>query len=253
MSNNLLNLNNQVAAVIGASSGIGRETALLLAKCGASVVLCARNSDKLEETAKLIRNSGGKAAIVIGDATLPETHISIVRMAKQEFGGLNIAVNNVGVVGAYKPLAEVSLEEWHDTIDSNLTAAFLGACSQIPVMIENGGGSIVFTSSFVGNSVALPNMAVYGVAKAALTSLVKGITADYAEQGIRANALLPGGTNTDAAGNAEQKAWAASLHAVKRIADPKEIASAILFLCSPMSSFVMGSSLFADGGNSSVK
>ena len=246
----LLNLNNKTAAVIGASSGIGRAVALLLAEHGANVVLCARRADKLEETAALIRARGGRAVAVAGDAALPETH----EAAEREFGGLDIAVNNAGIIGAYKPLADISPDEWRDTLDGNLTAAFLGARSQIPLMLARGGGAIVFTSSFVGTSCALPNKTAYGCAKAALAALAKGITADYAAQGIRANALLPGGTDTEMmTTDPQQRAWAEGLHAVKRIARPEEIAAAILFLVSPMGSFVTGTALFADGGNSAVK
>lgn len=246
---NLLNLKNKTAAVIGASSGIGRAVALLLAEHGANVVLCARRADKLEETAALIRSRGGRAVAVAGDAVLPETHEAVVRTAEREFGGLDIAVNNAGIIGAYKPLADISPDEWRDTLDGNLTAAFLGARSQIPLMLARGGGAIVFTSSFVGTSCALPNKTAYGCAKAALA-----ITADYAAQGIRANALLPGGTDTEMmTTDPQQRAWAEGLHAVKRIARPEEIAAAILFLVSPMGSFVTGTALFADGGNSAVK
>ncbi|WP_308905478.1 SDR family oxidoreductase [Neisseria mucosa] len=246
----LLNLNNKTAAVIGASSGIGRAVALLLAEHGANVVLCARRADKLEETAALIRARGGRAVAVAGDAALLETH----EAAEREFGGLDIAVNNAGIIGAYKPLADISPDEWRDTLDGNLTAAFLGARSQIPLMLARGGGAIVFTSSFVGTSCALPNKTAYGCAKAALAALAKGITADYAAQGIRANALLPGGTDTEMmTTDPQQRAWAEGLHAVKRIARPEEIAAAILFLVSPMGSFVTGTALFADGGNSAVK
>ena len=251
---NLLNLKNKTAAVIGASSGIGRAAALLLAEHGANVVLCARRADKLEETAALIRARGGRAVAVAGDAVLPETHEAVVRTAEREFGGLDIAVNNAGIIGAYKPLADISPDEWRDTLDGNLTAAFLGARSQIPLMLARGGGAIVFTSSFVGTSCALPNKTAYGCAKAALAALAKGITADYAAQGIRANALLPGGTDTEMmTTDPQQRAWAEGLHAVKRIARPEEIAAAILFLVSPMGSFVTGTALFADSGNSAVK
>ena len=134
----------------------------------------------------------------------------------------------------------------------NLTAAFLGARAQIPAMLEQGG-ALVFTGSFVGNSVGLPGMGPYGAAKAGLLGLVRGIAADYAASGIRANALLPGGTATEMAGDAAQREWAASLHAMKRIARPEEIAQAALFLASDMSSFVTGSALWADGGNAAVK
>ncbi len=120
-------------------------------------------------------------------------------------------------------------------------------------MLQRGGGSIVFTSSFVGTSVGLPGMSAYGAAKAGLMGLVKGITADYGANGIRANALLPGGTDTGMAGNQAQRDWAAGLHAMKRIARPEEIAAAALFLAGPQSSFVTGSALYADGGNAAVK
>ncbi|URW83487.1 SDR family oxidoreductase [Alcaligenes sp. DN25] len=246
-------LDGKVALVTGASSGIGRAIALMFAEQGAALVLTARRSALLDAVAKEIRQSGGRAEFVTGDITQAETHEQLIEAANSRFGGLDIAINNAGIVGALKPLAEMSLEEWQTTLDTNLEAAFLGARSQIPAMLHRGGGSIVFTSSFVGTSVGLPGMSAYGAAKAALMGLVKGITADYAAQGIRANALLPGGTDTDIAGDQSTKDWAAGLHAMKRIAQPEEIASAALFLASPMSSFVTGSALFADGGNAAVK
>lgn len=246
-------LDGKVALVTGASSGIGRAIALMFAEQGAALVLTARRGSLLEAVAKDIRQSGGRAEFVAGDITQAETHEQLIEAANSRFGGLDIAINNAGIVGALKPLAEMSLEEWQTTLDTNLEAAFLGARSQIPAMLHRGGGSIVFTSSFVGTSVGLPGMSAYGAAKAALMGLVKGITADYAAQGIRANALLPGGTDTDIAGDQSTKDWAAGLHAMKRIAQPEEIASAALFLASSMSSFVNGSALFADGGNAAVK
>jgi NAD(P)-dependent dehydrogenase (short-subunit alcohol dehydrogenase family) len=177
----------------------------------------------------------------------------LIEVAEWQFGGLDIAVNNAGIVGAIGPLAEISDEQWQDVLATNLTAAFLGARSQIPAMLDRGGGSIVFTSSFVGTSVGLPGMSAYGASKAGLMGLVKGITADYAVRGIRANAVLPGGVDTEMAGDQSQKEWAASLHAMKRISQPDEIAAGILFLASPMASFVAGSPLLVDGGNAAVK
>lgn len=246
-------LDRKVAVVTGASSGIGRAIAALFAAEGAAVVLCARRGDALEQAVREIRDAGGEASHVAADLTDPDTHARLVDKALKRFGGLDIAVNNAGVVGPFKPLAEVSPDEWRAQLDVNLTAAFLGARAQIPAMLERGGGAIVFTSTFVGTSVGIPGMAAYGASKAGLMGLVKGITADYGAAGIRANALLPGGTDTPAAGGPEQKEWAAGLHAMKRIADPAEIANAALFLASPMASFVTGSALWADGGNAAVK
>ncbi|UXT41333.1 SDR family oxidoreductase [Agrobacterium tumefaciens] len=246
-------LENKVAIVTGASSGIGRATAMLFAAEGAAIVINARGEKALYEVAADIREAGGRVHAVAGDAGVAETHSRLADAAISVFGGLDIAVNNAGAVGAMKPLAEISPAEWDHALNVNLTSAFLGARYQIPPMLMRGGGSIVFTSSFVGTSAGIPGMAAYGAAKAGLMGLVKGITADYAIKGIRANALLPGGVDTPAAGDDAQKEWAAGLHAMKRIAEPPEIARAALFLASPMASFVAGAALFADGGNAAVK
>lgn len=246
-------LQNKVAIITGASSGIGRAAALLFAGEGASVVLNARRKTALAEVARLIHEAGGRAHLVVGDVNAADTHRALVAEAVNVFGGLDIAFNNAGTVGAVKPLAEISPEEWLETMTTNLTAAFLGCRQQIPAMLQRGGGSIIFTSSFVGTSVGLPGLGAYAAAKAGLMGLVKGIAADYGAKNIRANALLPGGTDTSMAGDQSQKDWAAGLHAMKRIAQPEEIAQAALFLAGPASSFVTGSALFADGGNSAVK
>jgi len=246
-------LQDKVAIITGASSGIGRAAALLFSAQGAAVVLNARGESALEDVAARIRGQGGKASVVAGDACRPETHRRLVSAAVAEFGGLDISFNNAGPTGPIAPLADIAFADWQTTIAANLHSAFLGSAHQVPAMLERKGGAIIFTSSFVGTSVGLPGMAAYAAAKAGLMGLVKGIAADYGDKGIRANALLPGGVDTAMAGDSAQKEWAAGLHAMKRIARPEEIASAALFLASSMASFVTGSALFADGGNAAVK
>ncbi len=246
-------LRNKVAIVTGASSGIGRAAARLFARHGAKVVATARRAAELDVLAKEIGTAGGQAIAVAGDLTDPRTHQAVVEAAESHFGGLDIAFNNAGIVGRAAPLEELTPDEWDAVIRTNLTAAFLGARVQVPAMRRRGAGAIVFTSSFVGTSVGLPGMAAYGAAKAGLAGLAKGLTADYAAEGIRANVLLPGGVDTPMAGNEAQKQWAAGLHALKRIAEPEEIAEAALFLVSQRSSFVAGASLYVDGGNAAVK
>lgn len=245
-------LSGKVAIITGASAGIGEAAAKLFGANGASLVLIARGKGPLDQLADEIAEAGGRAIAIAGDVTEEHTHREAV-IAARSFGGLDIAFNNAGLVGAIKPMAEIEPGQWSEVLAVNLTAAFLGARAQIPAMLEQGAGALVFTSSFVGNSASLPGMSAYGAAKAGLMGLVRGIVADYGATGIRANALLPGGTATAMAGDAAQRDWAASLHAMKRIADPLEIAQAALFLVSDMASFVTGSALWADGGNAAVK
>ncbi|MCF4164927.1 SDR family oxidoreductase [Zavarzinia compransoris] len=246
-------LDGKIAAITGAGSGIGRAAARLFAAAGAPVVVNARRAAPLAALVAEIEGAGGRAVAVAGDVTDPDTHAAIVTTARRAFGGLDIAFNNAGTVGAARPVADLDPGEWADVLAVNLSAAFLGARAQIPALLERGGGALIFTGSFVGNSVGLPGMGAYGAAKAGLMGLVRGITADYGALGIRANALLPGGTETAMAGDAAQREWAAGLHALKRIAQPEEIARAALFLASDMASFVAGSALWADGGNAAVK
>jgi NAD(P)-dependent dehydrogenase (short-subunit alcohol dehydrogenase family) len=246
-------LDGKTAIITGASSGIGKAAAILFAAHGASVVLVARQQERLDLIVEEIKDHGGRALAVTGDVTQERTHKEAVAAARATFGGLDVAFNNAGLAGAIKPLTELEPQAWSEVLAVNLTAAFLGARAQIPAMLEHGAGALVFTGSFVGVSAGLPGMGAYGAAKAGLMGLVRGITADYGANGIRANALLPGGTATDMAGDAAQREWAAGLHAMKRIARPEEIAQAALFLASDMSSFVTGSALWADGGNAAVK
>jgi NAD(P)-dependent dehydrogenase (short-subunit alcohol dehydrogenase family) len=157
-------LDEKSALVSGASSGIGRAAAMLFAREGASLILVARRAEPLEDCARAIRNAGGRAIALPGDVTEPETHARAVDAARREFGGLDIAFNNAGVVGAVKPLVEQTSEEWSQVLAANLTSAFLAARTQIPAMLERGEGSLIFTGSFVGSSVGLTGMAAYASA-----------------------------------------------------------------------------------------
>ena len=149
------------------------------------------------------------------------------------------------------PIPDMSPVNWEMVIATNLTGGFHAARHQISAMKLRGGGSIVFTSSFVGHTIGLPGMGAYAASKAGLIGLVQVLAAEHGAEGIRANALLPGGTRTAMAGDDPAfHDWVKGLHALKRMAEPEEIARAALFLVSDDSSFVTGSALMADGGNS---
>jgi NAD(P)-dependent dehydrogenase (short-subunit alcohol dehydrogenase family) len=245
-------LRGKVAIVTGASSGIGRATAVRFAKEGSALVLAARREEPLAEVAEEIRGSGGRAAIVVGDVRDERLAQALVSTAVEQFGGLDIAFNNAGTLGSGDTAPELSLADWHESIDTNLTAAFLGAKYQIPAMIERGGGSVIFTSSFVGYTVAFPGKTAYAAAKAGVIGLTKAIAADFGDQAIRVNALLPGGTDTamyrQFATTPEARSAVENLMLLGRVADPDEIAEAALFLASDASSFTTGTAMLVDGG-----
>ena len=178
---------------------------------------------------------------------------ALVDLATKEFGGLDGAFNNAGIVGEMQPVPDMTIGNWIDVISVNLTGAFLAAKAQIPAMKARGKGSIVFTSSFVGfSNGGMPGMGAYAASKAGLIGLTQSLASDHAIEGIRVNALLPGGTITPSGGEGNPAAleFIASLHPMKRMATPKEIAQAALFLLSDRSSFVTGSPMIVDGGMS---
>ncbi len=245
-------LDGKTAIVTGASSGIGREAALLFAEHGAKLVLVARRRGELERLADEIRDNGGNAVAVAGNVADAETAREAVEVATRQFGGLDVAFNNAGTTGAMVPVPEMTAEMWHEVIATNLTSAFHAAKHQIPAMLTRGGGSLIFTSTFVGHTVGFPGMAAYAASKAGLIGLMQVIAAEYGPQGIRANALLPGGTDTPmgraVSNTPEALAFVQGLHALKRLATPREIAQSALYLASDASSFTTGTALLVDGG-----
>ena len=243
-------LTNKVAIVTGASSGIGRAAAKLFAVEGAKIVVAARRKAELDELVAEIEDADGEAAALAGDVRDEAYAAALVELAAERFGGLDIAFNNVGATGDMGPVAELPLASWRETIDTNLTSAFLAAKHQIPAMVARGGGSLIFTSTFVGHTVGMPGMTAYAAGKAGLIGLTQVLAAEYGPQGVRVNALLPGGTDTPAATfkTPEQRSFVEGLHALKRVAQPEEIAHSALYLASDASSFTTGAALLADGG-----
>ncbi|TWT05924.1 SDR family oxidoreductase [Reyranella sp. CPCC 100927] len=249
-------LANKIAIVTGASSGIGRATALLFAQEGAKLIVSARRQSELKTLVTEIEAAGGRAIAVAGDVKDETLAEELVRTATSRFGGLDIAFNNAGIIGDIGPISDLSLAGWHETLDTNLTSAFLSAKYQIPAMMARGGGSLIFTSSFVGYTVGMPGMSAYAASKAGLIGLTIALAAEFGPQAIRVNAILPGGTDTPASitnapgAGPEVLAFVEGLHALKRMAKPEEIARSVLHLASDASSFITGTALLVDGGAS---
>ena len=247
-------LEDKVGIITGASSGIGRAAAVLFAAEGARVVVTARRQAELDTLTAEIAAQGGEAVALAGDVREESHARALVELAVTRFGGLDIAFNNVGSIGETGPVTELSLAGWQEVLDVNLTSAFLGAKYQIAAMLERGGGSVIFTSTFVGHTVGMPGMTAYAASKAGLTGLVQVIATEYGARGIRANALVPGGTETPSSvtnapdANPEVRDFVEGLHALKRMAGPEEIAASALYLASDAASFTTGTTLLVDGG-----
>jgi NAD(P)-dependent dehydrogenase (short-subunit alcohol dehydrogenase family) len=247
-------LQGKVAIVTGASSGIGRATALLFAAQGAKVIVAARRAAELATLVAEIEASGGQAVALAGDVVSEDFNRRLVQEAVSRFGRLDIAFNNAGTIGESGPTGGISEAGWNQVIATNLTSAFLAAKYQLPQMAQNGGGSAIFTSSMVGNSFAFPGVAAYAASKAGVVGLVKSLAAEFGPQGVRVNAVLPGAIKTEKyyemSGTDEAQQFMDGLHALKRSGDSAELARAVLYLASDDASFVTGSAMLVDGGAS---
>ncbi|WP_442953014.1 SDR family oxidoreductase [Paucibacter sp. B51] len=245
-------LMNKVAIVTGASSGIGRAAALLFAREGARVLVAARREEALQALVEEIASAGGQAVAMAGDVSDEAVARELVARACAQFGGLDVAFNNAGILGEMAAAPDLPLSAWEATLRTNLTSAFLAAKFQLPALAARGGGSLIFTSSFVGHTVGFPGMSAYAASKSGLIGLTQCLASEWGAQGIRVNALLPGGTDTPmgrhVANTPEAMAQVQGLHALRRLAHPDEVARSALYLASDDSSFTTGSALLVDGG-----
>jgi NAD(P)-dependent dehydrogenase (short-subunit alcohol dehydrogenase family) len=245
---------DKVAIVTGASAGIGREAAKLFAAEGARIVVGARRQAELDSLIAEIKEAGGEAVAVAGDVRDEAFHEALVRAAVDSFGRLDIAFNNAGVLGEGGPSTGVSAQGFADTVAINLTASFLAAKHQIAEMVKHGGGSVIFTSTFIGYSFAFPGTAAYAASKSGLIGLTQALAAEFGPQQVRVNAILPGAVDTDMYRDMndteEKRAFVTGLHALKRVAQPAEIARSVLYLASDDASFVTGTASLLDGGAS---
>jgi NAD(P)-dependent dehydrogenase (short-subunit alcohol dehydrogenase family) len=243
----------KVALVTGAASGIGRASAQLFAEHGARVMVSDVDEAWGNETADLVRKAGGTADFFRADVSQPSEVRAMVDATVDAFGRLDFAHNNAGIPGAGLPIPDYPEDEWRRGIGVMLDGVFFGLKYEIPRILEHGdGGAVVNTASGAG-LIGFPGMAPYVAAKHGVIGLTKTAALEFGTQGVRINAICPGTAHTrmvdDWLGDsAENMAQVTALHPIGRIASPREIAEAAIWLCSPAASFVMGTALVVDGG-----
>ena len=246
-----LPMRGQVALIAGASKGIGAATAQAFAAAGARVVLAARDLDALNAVKQRIRSEGGDAIAIRCDVSDADSVASLIDRTVAHFGRLDAAFNNATDGPMPAPLADIDVAEFDRGIATNVRGTFLGMKYQIPAMLASGGGAIVNMASVAGIN-ATANLAAYVAGKAGIIGLTKVGALDYADQGIRVNVVAPGPILTyhlEAAGPEAQRLAGLSTP-MRRTGQAAEVAQTVLWLCSPGSSFITGSVIPIDGGQS---
>lgn len=241
-------LENKVAIVTGAASGIGKAAAVLLAKEGAKIVLSDIDEKQGREAAEKIIAIGSEAVFVQADVSKPEDNKLLVEHTLTHFGALDIAVNNAGIGGPLAKTGEYPLDGWEKVIGINLSGVFYGMRYQIPAM--KSGGSIVNVASILGQ-VGTQGSPAYVAAKHGVVGLTKAAALEYAAQNIRINAVGPGYIRTPLITNTLDQATLdhlVSLHPLGRLGESEEVAELILWLASPKSSFATGAYYALEGG-----
>lgn len=244
----------KVVLVTGASSGIGKVTAIEFAKAGAKVVIAARRVAESEQVVKQIKDEGGEATFVQTDVARQDSVRSLIERTVEIYGRLDCAFNNAGIAGdVFTPTADHTEENWNTVMDVNLKGTFLCMKYEITEMLKTGGGAIVNNSSVYGLKSSTVGHVPYAVSKHGMIALTKTAAHEYATKGIRINAVCPGWTHSeivDAALEAypEVRKLIADQVPMQRVADSIEIARVAMWLCSDEASYITGQALAPDGG-----
>ena len=245
-------LEGKVAVVTGAAMGIGRASAQVFAREGASVVVADIDEDGGHETVALVEQAGGQASFIRTDVSMKADVVAMVQHAVDTYGGLDCAHNNAGISAPMVPLADYPDDGWDRTIAVMLTGVYHCLKAEIPRMLERGGGAIVNTASGVG-LVGYPEQAAYTASKHGVVGLTKVAALDYGAKGVRVNAICPGTARTPMVDAAIRdfpgiEDDLKKLRPIGRIGEASEIAEAAVWLCTPAASFVLGAILPVDGG-----
>jgi NAD(P)-dependent dehydrogenase (short-subunit alcohol dehydrogenase family) len=248
-----MRLQDKVALITGASSGIGHETALLFAKEGAKVAAVDLVDDLGQETVALIKNNGGDAVYIHADISKAADCENMVRLAEETYGKLNILFNNAGIMHSSDDNAMTTEETvWDLTMNVNLKGVFLGCKYGIPALRRAGGGSIINTASFVALLGAATPQIAYTASKGGVLAMTRELAVIHARENIRVNALCPGPLKTELLMkflDTEEKRQRRLVHIpMGRFGEAKEMAQAALFLASDESSYMTGAEFVVDGG-----
>jgi NAD(P)-dependent dehydrogenase (short-subunit alcohol dehydrogenase family) len=242
----------KVALVTGATSGIGRATAIAYAREGAKVVVAGRRVEEGNAVVRAIAGEGGDAFFVKTDVTRESDIVALVSRTVERFGKLDVAFNNAGWLGKLAPTPEQTNDNYNEVFDANVRGVFWSMKYEIPAMLAAGGGVIVNTAS-IGASIGFPDFGLYVASKHAVLGLTRSAALEYARRGIRVNAVSPAGIQTDmldsafGVGDTDHKKSMAELHPVGRLGSSEEVADAVLYLSAPGASFVTGHDLLVDG------
>ncbi|MFQ6058294.1 MAG: SDR family NAD(P)-dependent oxidoreductase, partial [Anaerolineae bacterium] len=242
-----------VALIVGAGEHLGRSVPLLFAQEGASVVVAARREHVLDETVRMIRQKGGQAVKVVGDATRPSDVDRMVETAVEQFGGLDILYNNIGGswVELDRKLHEVSDQAFQQIVSVNLTAIYYTSRRAIPEMLRRGGGVIINVAA--SRTVRMMSNAIYAATKAGMIEMTRKMAQDYIDDNIRVNCLCPGlfvyEPVTDPVVRPVAKPLIRRQPKTARQGDPADLAYAALYLASDEASWVTGQAIVVDGGD----
>jgi NAD(P)-dependent dehydrogenase (short-subunit alcohol dehydrogenase family) len=245
-------LQGKVALITGGTSGIGRDTAILFAEEGAKVVITGRREAEGNETIALVKAAGGEGLFVKSDASKAADVQSAVQKTVEKFGRLDLAFNNAGVEGNWKPIIEQTEEDWDTVININLKGTWLCLKFEIQQMLKQGGGGAIVNMSSVAGLMGAGGAGIYVASKHGVIGLTRTAALEYAAKGIRVNAVCPAVIETPMADRAfadpEISKRILAQHPIGRFGKPMEIAEAVLWLCSNKSSFMTGHYIVLDGG-----